>query len=291
MPYLSITDGRTARYDSSNNMEIKQIDGVYTDSFSSCNIVIFYWCANNNIKISMTHVDSSITSTHIKEELNWIGNVNNVTGYVIRRFDNVYSEEIKKRVLDNSPIAFKEHHCPEGESGVSINLQGKITFYSLTEAESLNLIAHPNVLLFSNVYKLNLLFNKYIKPTITLEHTRLIFDGIRWSSPLSKHDENLIESAKDLIEYFRANPLSQQDMRENVKAYIKGNPNLIELGYAEPMDKFLIADYAFDLIKNGFKKNEKAPNNTAPQSSFYPAPGRHNESKIPNRLPINTFSK
>lgn len=68
--YISVPQGRTCRYSSKDSPDI--LHGLYTDNFSSCNIVIFYTMHLGELRISMSHVDNFFNKKQLAEELKWI---------------------------------------------------------------------------------------------------------------------------------------------------------------------------------------------------------------------------
>jgi hypothetical protein len=138
VPYISITDGRTARYDSDSVM-YEGINGLYTDHFSSCNIFILYKQEEGRVKISMTHADFSIKRSDIEEEIKWMGE--NFNYSIVRRKDNEFSKKRRDSVLEDQEksdgldadldVGIEEIDFSEDQLGVSIGTDGSISFYGL----------------------------------------------------------------------------------------------------------------------------------------------------------------
>ncbi len=242
MPYLSITDGRIARYDSSLSPKI--IEGFYTDNFSSCNIVILYQRQEDNIRISMIHADISIIQSDIENEINWVGM--ECKRIVVRREYDPHSQTTKERVLGSLANNFEEKFCPENNHGISININGEIKFYSYIELPEL--ITHLEEWSLNSFYKLNLQFNKCYTPEISLKNTKLLFNCNNWQD-LSEHDVSLLPLAKDFIETLKKNNYKKIDT-ELVRYYIKDNYALRNLSYKPHGNDYIIAIYALQLMTN-----------------------------------------
>lgn len=248
MPFLSITDGRIARYDIKNSTI--QLDGLYTDNFSSCNIIVLFKATNNVARLSMIHADQTTTTEDVKTEIAWVGH--DCQKFVVRRFNNEYSKNRKIEVLGDMINDFAEIACPKEKSGVSVNCAGKIELCDYINFPEL--IVHPEERKFTSFYKLNLEFNVCHKPSIALNNTKLIFHNDDWQA-LSTHDKELVPLANTFLKEFRTtsskNNLDDESLSEvaiHIKNQLKRCNELIMLRTADT--PYIIGSYIIQLITN-----------------------------------------
>lgn len=85
--FLNVPERRTCRYDSQNLSVAAEINGLYTDNFGMCNIIVLYQKNGDKaIKISMTHADLVVKPEEIQREIDWIRSPDSIfTFYIIRK--------------------------------------------------------------------------------------------------------------------------------------------------------------------------------------------------------------
>ncbi len=219
MAYISITDGRIARYDSSEAPKELALDGFYTDSFSSCCIVMIYLKENELTRLSMIHADHSISNEDIQQELDWvktIGNGDLLPFRIVRRHENGYSNSTKNRILENISDQAQDIHCHEEKLALSINIDsGDINFYDHRDIPKL--YVHPKEHEFYAFYKLNNAFNPY-EDGPSLEFTKIIFNSNQWNE-LSTHDQECLKDVQIYLNKFNTalNKLSGQSYIKNLE--------------------------------------------------------------------------
>lgn len=224
MKFISITDGRIARFDGKIS---PNIGGIYTDNFSSCNIIILY-SNSEDIKLSMIHADKSINPADIEKEIKWAGA--DCKKYVYRRLNDGSSLERKKASLGDFIEQFNEKDVPEKCYGISINVQGEITLHDDIR-EFPCLITHPSEMLFSAKYKLNLLLLGCETDVKSLSYQKLIFDGRTWLEP-TDHDVEFLPLADKM--YRLITPIEDEDIcqvENSIIYYAKNNFGPFELIY------------------------------------------------------------
>lgn len=188
--FLNVPEGRTCRYDS--QITSAEIEGLYTDTFSVCNIVIFYKQDGAHIRVSMTHADRFITFEQIEREQIWIGD--NAKAFVVAK--NIEgSSAIRQQALGNLLTQFDIKQCDLTNFALSFGKQG-LSYYTRDTVPAL--ATHPLEWKFHSTYMLNIMFDHTVSE---LENTTLLYDVDRWC-PLLKHDTELRCIAKAFYNQF-----------------------------------------------------------------------------------------
>lgn len=188
--FLNVPEGRTCRYDS--QITSAEIEGLYTDNFSVCNIVVFYKHEGAHIRVSMTHADRFITFEQIERERNWIGD--NAIAFVVAK--NIEgSSGIRQQALGDLLTLFDIKQCDLTNFALSFGKQG-LSYYTRDTVPAL--ATHPLEWKLHSTYMLNIMFDHTVSE---LKNTTLLYDVDRWC-PLLKHDTELSRAAKAFYNQF-----------------------------------------------------------------------------------------
>ena len=188
--FLNVPESRTCRYDS--QITSAEIEGLYSDNFSVCNIIIFYKQEGAHIRVSMTHADRFITVQQIEKERIWIGS--DAMAFVVTK--NIGdSSTIRQQALGNLLAQFDVMQCDSTTFALSFGKQG-LSYYT---RENVPVLAtHPLEWKLHSTYMLNIMFDHTINE---LKNITLLYDVDRWC-PLLKHDMELSRAAKNFYNQF-----------------------------------------------------------------------------------------
>lgn len=196
MKYIYVSQGKTARYEP--NKTPSEVEGIYTNKFSHCNIVILIGKRTN--RISLTHADYYMNERHFIAEMEWVDDYSNdpeIEKIIIARQYIKDSEEIRKKILPQFSEFFTIHNIEENYDGVLFKTNGKII--RLQNSEKLpqsQKYEHPQQQDIDRVYKINDFLNiGYLQDR---KNTALIYNGANWST-LLKHDLELTDIAKQRL--------------------------------------------------------------------------------------------
>lgn len=191
MPFfLNVPEARTCRYDSL--ITSAEIEGLYTDNFSECNIVIFYKQHGSHIRVSMTHADRYVTFGQIEQERIWIGD--NAKALVVAK-DTVNSSSIRQQVLGHLLKEFEVMLCDLNTFALSFS-KGGLCYYTRDNVPAL--ATHPLEWKLHGTYMLNIMF---VRNASELKNTGLLYNVDRWSS-LFQIDLELSCAAKRFYNQF-----------------------------------------------------------------------------------------
>lgn len=183
------------------------IVGLFTDGFSSCNIIA---CRTDD-KLVLMHIDtqtiiSPVMKHKIVEELKWIGNVARVEVYY-RKADEANGEHVLNELLvlfGREKIKPHTQITPLEKGGVYLSFNGVELFAKDIQPD--NLIHHPQEQQFTAVQKITQIVG-VIDISKTQAHrvkTLNIFDGLAWQT-ITKSDLEIDISGRETkmdMEYF-----------------------------------------------------------------------------------------
>lgn len=204
--FINVPQGKTCRYDSKNTPA--EIQGLYTDNFSICNIVILSKNEGDHLKISMTHADYLTETNQIQAELDWIGS--NAQGTIITK-GKPTNNSISKKLPQHIKNRFTTISVEKDTFGLTVDQKG----LKYCDRMTVPLLAtHPLEWALHSIYILNTLLN----PNITeIDSITLLFNGTEWGS-LSTNDLKLKDNATKFYDYFK-NELSKNAQYSSIDAY------------------------------------------------------------------------
>lgn len=200
--YISVPQGRSCRFD--GNQHLPEIIGLYTDSFSECNVLIIYKKEADNINISMTHVDRYTNKEQILSELVWMGHECSV---LVLRKNNADAKEIYADIIFSLLPAHNCRYCEDNSFAVSFGKDCIPAFYSRDDLPSLDV--HPFEWRLHSCYMLN------ITSVLCYRHameelpgvTRVLFNGVNWVD-LTPEDTRLLPFTQKMLDFARSQMLS-----------------------------------------------------------------------------------
>lgn len=201
--FIRVFQGKICRM----NAGTTNFNGLYTDDFSSCNIIVLH--NKDNQKISMIHADSSTTLNDILNEVAWVGNECEI---------QVYSKEKGREILKEIFLEFKKLFPKksvsnvEDENACSVSATFEEGDWKIQPSsfKKLMVIRHPMEAQFETIHKLHVGFFYVLQPFFNFDATiilqwnnsvnKVIFDGEYWI--FNNSALHLCEEVKDKLECY-----------------------------------------------------------------------------------------
>jgi hypothetical protein len=248
--FINVPERRTCRYDSA--LSPAEIEGLYTDNFSECNIIIFYTQIPGRLRVSMIHADRYVERSQIKAELIWLAMspLGDWEGIVVAK-KGPSSVQIREKLLGPLLPHFKVK-IVEDIFAVSFGKND----YCEYKRENVPLLAtHPLEWKLHSTYMFNIGILSYSAPHEKPSHnTTLLYDVDHWCK-LLHYDFHLIPLAQKIFDDFNRE-IVQRGLYSMLiaseiisKLIIKYQLNVLE------QDEVLLLEYGLCLAaQNNFQK-------------------------------------
>lgn len=174
---IRVPQGKICRIEIGN----QDYDGLCTDDFSSCNIIVVH----NKQKMSVIHADSSIDLAAIESEKKWVGEGVNVKIFFKKNGIAVY-----KQIFGIAP---KIKSISETTKAISAKFVDGIGFVEALADKPEKMIRHPQESRLETTHKINVAFFYLLHPAYRFDEkikiqwkeqvSKLVFDGEFWTMP------------------------------------------------------------------------------------------------------------
>lgn len=221
--YIYVLEGTIGRLDLKNNPH-KNIIGLCTDNFTSCNILIFI--SKDRTKYVLIHADQSLVHSFenkiIDEQIRWIGDEPLLVN--CHRDDSgdpsQSSAVISNRLLQYS---MKKRSVPQKIEAVMISfdtLEPK-----LEESLPTNVLHHPNSARLFACHSINTKFQRLPASDTESYATPLIFDCADWTRYLG------VKLSDSVVRELALGKITEtSSFRDLLDFFLKKNPVLLEQG-------------------------------------------------------------
>jgi len=181
--FIHIPQGKCGRF-SRSTKDYLDIDGLHTDEFSTCNILLFI----GQDKFSLAHVDARV-HLDVEQEIQWVGHPNKII--IISRPEEV-SQIIQKQIVNTLNKAnlfnIEKINIAEENETVIVRLpkcqenviNPQIECLPIAKAPE-DLLHHPLEEKFQIIQKIEQVIGiQALQETQKINKTRVIFDGATW---------------------------------------------------------------------------------------------------------------
>ncbi len=283
---ICVPQGRSARFSSSTCGY--NISGLYTDGFSSCNIVV---CINKN-RITLSHFDAQTNFNRIRSEISWVneGSDSPCTLLIISRCEK--GTLLKKHLLERFEsfasvdlrFTIIEKEIDNLHNGIYVSLEEQEVFEIHPRVKTFpigdepeNLIHHPQEQEFLAVQKIEQIIGikfKYMTKQFR-DKVLSIFDGETWikldeselkidnSDSETKKELSFVSEGKSFMEVISR----LAHVAENIPKYVVALETPYEMGvsiglymegYLNRFDyQILLKRNLQDLMTEDYRKNMK----------------------------------
>lgn len=186
--YVYIPEGKAARFEQG----VSQVNGLITDSFSSCAILFITGEKQPFARVSMIHASRFTERKTIQQESEWVGE-----DYVIMAFirpdQGVYKPGTKEATMTlkllfdwhrkGNKIGYKnidriEELSSDIEAMVFDSKRDNVLALTKSDKNNLNILHHPQELKFQSIYRLYEIFNS--KNRSNFPQKALIYSDSKW---------------------------------------------------------------------------------------------------------------